>query len=137
MVTIVRPRVLDAVFAALADPTRRAIVARLAVDEASVGQLARPFRISRPAISKHLRVLEAAGLVRRVRSGRQGRCSVDTARLRQAAAWIGRYQASWEGQLDRFADYLAVSGATHEGGGEPVSTAHAGDGHRAGVMSAV
>lgn len=98
---------LDGLFAALADPTRRAIVARLADGEATVGRLARPFRVSRPAISKHLRVLEGAGLVQRVRAGRQSRCSLDSARLRQAAEWIARYRASWEGQLDRFAEYLA------------------------------
>lgn len=107
MVTIQRTARLDAVFAALADPTRRAIVARLADGEATVGQLARPFNVSRPAISKHLRVLEGAGLVRRVRAGRQSRCSLESARLRDAAEWIARYRAFWEGQLDRFADYLA------------------------------
>jgi DNA-binding transcriptional ArsR family regulator len=107
LVTILPHRKLDAVFAALADPTRRAIVTRLAAGEATVGQLARPFRVSRPAISKHLRVLEAAGLVRRVQAGRQGRCSLNAARLRQAAVWIGRQQAWWEGQLDRFAEQLA------------------------------
>lgn len=106
MVTNIRPGALGAVFASLADPTRRAIVARLAIGEATVGQLARPFRVSRPAISKHLRVLEAAGLVRRVVRGREGHCSLDTARLRQAAEWITRYRALWEERLDRFGDYL-------------------------------
>ncbi len=107
MVTTKLDRNLDAVFASLANPTRRAIVARLADGEATVGQLAGPFRVSRPAISKHLRVLEGAGLVRRVTAGRQSRCSLDSGRLRQAAEWIARYRAFWEGQLDRFAEYLA------------------------------
>lgn|SRR5574341_994150 len=106
MVTISSGK-LDATFAALSDPTRRAIVARLADGEATVGQLARPFRVSRPAISKHLRVLEGAGLVRRVRAGRESRCELNSARLRDAADWIARYRAFWEGQLDRFAEYLA------------------------------
>src|SRR5574341_284063 len=105
MVTISSGK-LDATFAALSDPTRRAIVARLADGGATVGQLARPFRVSRPAISKHLRVLERAGLVRRVVRGREGHCSLDTVRLRQAAEWIARHRASWERRLDRFADYL-------------------------------
>jgi DNA-binding transcriptional ArsR family regulator len=106
MVTNLRSAALSAVFVSLADPTRRAIVARLANGQATVGQLARPFRVSRPAISKHLRVLERAGLVRRVERGRESHCSLDTARLRQAADWITRYRASWEGKLDRFAEHL-------------------------------
>lgn len=106
MVTSLRPAVLNAVFASLADPIRRAILARLASGEATVGQLARPFRVSRPAISKHLRVLEWAGLVRRVERGRESHCSLDTGRLRQAAEWIARHRALWEGRLDRFAEYL-------------------------------
>ena len=107
MVTNARSRRLTALFAALADPTRRLILLRLANGEATVGQLARPFRVSRPAISKHLRMLEGAGLVRRLRAGRQSRCSLDTARLREAVGYIARYQASWKETLDRFADYLA------------------------------
>ena len=106
MVTNMRPAALDAVFASLAYPTRRAIVARLADGETTVGQLARPFRVSRPAISMHLRVLEGAGLVRRVVRGREGHCSLNAARLRQVAEWITRRGASWEGRLDRFADSL-------------------------------
>lgn len=106
MVTNLRKPALNAVFASLADPTRRSIVARLAEGQATVGQLARPFRFSRPAISKHLRVLERAGLVRRVARGRESHCSLDVARLRQAAEWITRYRASWEGRLERLADYL-------------------------------
>lgn len=106
MVTSRRKQRIGPVFAALADPTRRAIVARLAQGQATVGQLARPFRVSRPAISKHLRLLERAGLVRRVRAGRKSYCSLEPARLRAAAEWIARYRSSWEAQLDRFAEYL-------------------------------
>jgi DNA-binding transcriptional ArsR family regulator len=93
-------RQLDHTFAALADPTRRAILARLARGEATVGDLARPFRVSRPAISKHLRVLERAGLVRRARDGRVNRCQLDAAAMRGAAEWIERYRAFWLGRLD-------------------------------------
>lgn len=99
-------RRLDAVFGALADPTRRAILERLARGEASVTALARPFRISRPAISKHLRVLERAGLVRRTKDGRVSRCRLDARRMRGAADWIARYRRFWEGQFDRLAAHL-------------------------------
>jgi len=97
---------LDLTFAALGDRTRRAIVARLAEGEATVGELARPFRISRPAISKHLRVLEEAGLVRRTRDGRVNRCTLAAEPLRGAAEWVERYRAFWEGQLDALARYV-------------------------------
>lgn len=108
MVTIVlNARALGAVFAALADPTRRALLARLAQGETTVGRLARPFQMSRPAISKHLRVLERAGLVRRVRHGRTTHCSLDAARLRQATYWMTRYREAWEKRLDRFTEQLA------------------------------
>lgn len=93
-------------FAALADPIRRAILRHLARGEATVGQLARPFGVSRPAVSKHLRVLERAGLVRRVRLGRESRCSLDSGRFREAAQWIASSRGSWEGQLDRLVEYL-------------------------------
>ena len=107
MVTRSEARRLDRVFGALADPTRRAIVARLAErGPASVGGLARPFRMSRPAISKHLRVLERAGIVRRTREGRISRCRYQGLRLREAADWIATHRALWQGQLDRFAEYL-------------------------------
>jgi DNA-binding transcriptional ArsR family regulator len=97
---------LDLVFAALADPTRRAILQRLRRGEATVGQLARPFDVSRPAISKHLDVLEHAGLVHRRRDGRTSRCRLDAAPLRQADAWTERYRVYWEGRLDALASYL-------------------------------
>ena len=97
---------LDRTFGALADGTRRAILGRLALGEATVGELARPFRVSRPAISKHLRVLERAGLVRRARDGRISRCALDVAALRDAAEWVDRYRAFWTGRLDALARYL-------------------------------
>lgn len=97
---------LDHTFAALSDPTRRAIIARLAHGEASVSELAEPFNISLPAISKHLRVLERAGLVKRTKCGRVHRLGLIPEPLRDAAAWITFYQHFWAGQLDALGDYL-------------------------------
>jgi DNA-binding transcriptional ArsR family regulator len=94
---------LDRTFGALADGTRRAILGRLARGESTVGELASPFRVSRPAISKHLRVLERAGLVRRTRDGRVSRCVLDAAGLREAAEWVARYRAFWTERLDALA----------------------------------
>lgn len=99
-------KALDRTFGALADPIRRAILARLARGEATVGELARPFAVSRPAISKHLRVLERAGLVRRARDGRLSRCALDAEPMRDAAEWVERYRRFWEGQLESLARYL-------------------------------
>ena len=99
-------RALDRTFAALADPTRRAILARLARGEATVGELARPFRVSRPAVSKHLRVLEQAGLVQRERDGRVSRCALDAEPMREAAEWVERYRVFWTGRLDSLERYL-------------------------------
>ena len=99
-------RKLDHTFGALADGTRRAILGRLARGDATVGELARPFRVSRPAISQHLRVLERAGLVRRAREGRVSRCALDAAALRDAADWVERYRAFWTGRLDGLARYM-------------------------------
>jgi DNA-binding transcriptional ArsR family regulator len=103
---MVTSRRLDRTFAALADPIRRSILARLSKGEATVGELARPFRVSRPAISKHLRVLERAGLVRRARDGRVSRCELDATAMRAAAEWIERYRAFWTGQLDVLKRYV-------------------------------
>jgi DNA-binding transcriptional ArsR family regulator len=100
---------LDKTFAALADPTRRAILARLARGEASVTELAEPFNISLPAVSKHLRVLEKAGLLAREREGRVHRCRLVVAPMKDAAEWIAFYQRFWEGQFDALADYLTES----------------------------
>ncbi len=90
---------LDAAFAALADATRRAILARLAEGDATVGALAAPFDMSLPAVSKHLKLLERAGLIRRERAGRVHRCRLDPDRLRDAAAWLEHQRRAWE---DRF-----------------------------------
>jgi len=97
---------LNLIFGALADEARRAILARLAEGDASVGELAQPFAISRPAISKHLRVLERAGLVSRTREGRFSRCGLDAAPLKGAAEWVERYRKFWEEQLDALSRYL-------------------------------
>lgn len=97
---------LDLTFHALADPIRRAILVRLAAGDATVGQLAQPFAVSRPAISKHLRVLERARLVRRRRDGRLSRCTLDASPMRDAAAWVDQYRTFWETQLDSLARYL-------------------------------
>jgi DNA-binding transcriptional ArsR family regulator len=100
---------LDRTFGALADGTRRAILARLTGGDATVGELAEPFAISRPAISKHLRVLERAGLVQRTREGRISRCELDAQPMREAAAWVERYRVFWEGQFDALSAYLEGS----------------------------
>jgi DNA-binding transcriptional ArsR family regulator len=105
---------LDRTFAALADPTRRAILSRLARGEATVGQLARPFDVSRPAVSKHLRVLERAGLVRRERAGRYRRCALEAGPMREAAEWVERYRKFWDGQLDALSRYLESETLTEE-----------------------
>jgi DNA-binding transcriptional ArsR family regulator len=97
---------LDSVFSALADPTRRRILRRLARGPASVGQLARPFRISLPAVSRHLAVLERAGLLRRERDGKGRRCTLRPRPLRAASDELQRYRAFWEGTLDSLAQYL-------------------------------
>ncbi len=92
---------LDATFAALADPTRRAILARLATGEASVTELAGPFAISQPAISKHLMVLERAGLITRGRDAQRRPCRIDGRPLADASAWLERYRAVWDGNFRR------------------------------------
>jgi DNA-binding transcriptional ArsR family regulator len=97
---------LDATFAALADPTRRAILARLASGEASVMELAEPFAMSQPAISKHLKVLERAGLIARGREAQWRPCRLEAARLKQVADWVERYRRFWEQSFDRLDDYL-------------------------------
>jgi DNA-binding transcriptional ArsR family regulator len=100
------PHSLDTTFAALADPTRRAILARLASGERSVTELAEPFDMSLPAVSKHLRVLERAGLIVRARVAQQRPCRLEAAPLQEATAWLERYRAIWEGRLDRLDTYL-------------------------------
>jgi DNA-binding transcriptional ArsR family regulator len=93
-------------FAALADPTRRAILARLAQGEVHVGELARPFHISAPAISRHLRVLERARLIERKTSAQWRVCRINGAGLRAAHDWLAPYRAYWEQSLDRLAELL-------------------------------
>lgn len=97
---------LDATFAALADPTRRAILARLARGDSSVCELAKPFDMSLPAVSKHLRVLERAGLLAQDREGRVRRCRLRAEPMRAAARWIDRYRKFWSDQLDALAEYV-------------------------------
>src|SRR5437879_5450500 len=97
---------LDATFAALADPTRRAILARLARGEGSVTELAAPFDMSLPAISKHLKVLERAGLITRGREAQWRPCRIEPAPLEAAADWIDRHRKIWNQRLDRLDDYL-------------------------------
>ena len=97
---------LDRTFSALADPTRRAILARLALGDVSVGELAAPFAVSPPAISKHLKVLERAGLLAREKDGRVHRCRLEPGPMREAAAWIERCRRFWEDQFDALDHYL-------------------------------
>ena len=98
---------LDATFAALADPTRRAILARLAQGEASVNQLAEPFDMSQPAISKHLRVLESAGLISLRRDAQRRPCRLDAKPLELASEWLAHYRELWEANFDRLDQLLA------------------------------
>ena len=100
------PERLNATFAALADPTRRAILARLSSGEASVTELADPFDMSLPAISKHLKVLERAGLIARGRDAQWRPCRLDAAPLKDAADWLEHYRRFWEQSFDRLDDYL-------------------------------
>src|SRR5579864_1859314 len=97
---------MSATFAALADPTRRAILARLLLGECSVGELAKPFEMSMPAVSKHLRVLERAGLIAQRREAQWRRCRIKADPLREVFDWTGRYRQVWEERLDRWGDYV-------------------------------
>lgn len=97
---------LNATFAALADPTRRAILARLASGETSVTELAEPFEISAPAITKHLKVLERAGLISRSRQAQWRPCKLEAKPLQEAADWVEHYRQFWEARLDRLENYL-------------------------------
>jgi len=102
------PDHLSTTFAALADPTRRAILARLATGELSVTELAEPFEISMPAVSKHLKVLERAGLIARSREAQWRRCQIDASPLRDVSEWLDDYRELWEARLDRLDAYLAT-----------------------------
>jgi DNA-binding transcriptional ArsR family regulator len=97
---------LSLTFAALADPTRRAILARLSAGEASVTELAKPFDVSLPAITKHLKVLERAGLITRGREAQWRPCRLEASPLKEANEWVGHYRQFWEESLDRLGEYL-------------------------------
>jgi DNA-binding transcriptional ArsR family regulator len=103
----VSPDRLDETFSALSDPTRRAILARLALGEASVNALMEPFQLSQPAISKHIKVLERAGLVSRGRVAQTRPCRLEAARLREVADWVDRYREFWTESFDRLEAHLA------------------------------
>ena len=110
-------RYLNRTFSALADPTRRRILEHLAAGDRCVTDLARPYSMSLPAVSKHLRVLESAGLIRRRRSGRTHRLKLQAAPMKQAQEWIEEYRHFWEERLDRLDDYLKelqTKGKKHE-----------------------
>lgn len=115
---------LDATFAALADPTRRAILARLSLGDASVLELAEPFTISQPAISKHLKVLERAGLIARSRDAQRRPCRIQAKPLAEADKWLGRYRHIWERNFQRL-DALLVE--LQSKGTKPRRTTSRGD----------
>jgi DNA-binding transcriptional ArsR family regulator len=100
---------LSSTFSALADPTRRAILARLANGEATVGELAEPFEMTLPAVSKHLKVLERAGLITRGRTAQWRPCRLEARPLEDAAGWMDRYRRFWEGSFDALADHLQAT----------------------------
>jgi DNA-binding transcriptional ArsR family regulator len=97
---------LSATFSALADPTRRAILTRLSEGEASVKELAKPFDMTMPAVTKHLKVLEKAGLIKRGREAQWRPAKLEASKLKDAADWIGKYRRFWEERLDRLDEYL-------------------------------
>jgi DNA-binding transcriptional ArsR family regulator len=99
---------LSSTFAALADPTRRAILARLALGDTSVLKLAEPFDMSLPAVSKHLKVLERAGLITRTRDAQMRPCRIEARALKEADDWLEEYRRLWEERLDRLDDYLRI-----------------------------
>ena len=99
---------LSSTFSALADPTRRAILARLSTSEASVTELAHPFKMSMPAISKHLKVLEKAGLIARSRDAQWRPCRIEAGPLNEISEWIEHYRVIWEERFDRLDAYLKV-----------------------------
>jgi DNA-binding transcriptional ArsR family regulator len=101
------PDALSATFSALADPTRRAILARLSLGETSVGDLAEPFAMSLPAVSKHLKVLERAGLISRSRAAQWRPCKLDAGPLQEVWGWVEVYRRFWEQSFDRLDEYLA------------------------------
>ena len=117
---------LSSTFAALSDPTRRAILARLALGETSVSELAAPFAMSLPAISKHLKVLERAGLITRGRDAQMRPCRIEVKALKEADDWLEEYRRLWEQRLDRLDDYLQTLQAQEGGGNKPKETKRGG-----------
>ena len=107
MTTVVSDE-LSLTFAALADPTRRAILTRLAAGEATVGELAEPFALTQQAVSKHIKVLERAGLISRSRVAQSRPCRFEPARFDEAADWIGRHRQQWAERYDRLDEHLAA-----------------------------
>ena len=119
---------LSLVFGALADPTRRAILARLADGEATVAELAAPFRMSQPAISKHLKVLEQAGLISRTRRATARLSRLEAEPLREVTIWLARYQRFWDESHERLDDLLAALQADEHGPGhDPAATVKGND----------
>ena len=114
MVTATATDPISSTFAALADPTRRAILARLAGGEASVTELAQPFEMTLPAVSKHLKVLERAGLIARGREAQWRPCRLEAAPLKDVADWVERYRQNWEESFDRLDEYLRELQAKEE-----------------------
>src|ERR1700752_1729187 len=110
---------LSHTFAALADPTRRAILARLALGETSVTEIAKPFEMSMPAVSKHLKVLERAGLIVRGREAQWRPCRIEAQALKPVDDWLESYHRLWEERFDRLEDYLRELQAQENGGGKP------------------
>src|SRR5437762_13869070 len=116
MTTAIDEDRLSETFAALANSTRRAILARLAAGEATVNELAEPFELTLPAISKHIKVLERAGLVTRGQQAQYRPCALDAAPLQAVSAWAEQYRALWEARFDRMDDYLAQLQRTRKTG---------------------
>ncbi|MES2127274.1 MAG: metalloregulator ArsR/SmtB family transcription factor [Pseudomonadota bacterium] len=110
---------LSQTFAALADPTRRAILAQLAAGESTVSELAGPFAMTLPAVTKHLKVLERAGLISRGRHAQWRPCKLEAAPLKQASVWMDQYRQFWEARLDRLDDYLKTLQAKDKHHGKP------------------
>ena len=114
MTTTIDDPALDATFAALANPTRRAILAHLAQGEASVNELAAPFEMTLPAISKHIKVLEQAGLITRGRRGQFRPCAIDAGPLARVADWTEQYRHIWDDRFARMDDYVSALRPNHE-----------------------
>ncbi len=113
------PDRLTTTFSALADPTRRAILARLTLGQASVNELVQPFNLSQPAISKHLKVLERAGLITRGREAQWRPCKLEAAALKDVADWLEPYRRLWEERLDRLEEHLRMLQSTQTAKGQP------------------